>query len=112
MSAAQVALITGAGGFAGVHLLNELAQQTNWELVGLSRTGRPAHSSATMLGCDLQDADLVRRVVERWRPNVIMHLAAQTYVPKSFGSPTATLVNNIVSQVNRLSPCEHSNLTR
>jgi GDP-4-dehydro-6-deoxy-D-mannose reductase len=102
VSTAHVALVTGAGGFAGIHLLNELARQTNWELVGLSRTGRPAHPSATMLSCDLQDADLVRRVIERWRPSVIMHLAAQTYVPKSFGSPSATLVNNLVSQVNLL----------
>jgi GDP-4-dehydro-6-deoxy-D-mannose reductase len=58
-----------------------------------------------MLACDLTDADLIRRVLDRWRPDIIFHLAAQTYVPRSFASPGETLVTNILAQVNLLEGC-------
>lgn len=101
----DVALVTGATGFAGTHLMRELEHTTSWDLVGLSQRARPVSGRATLLTCDLLDADLVRRVFERWRPTIVVHLAAQTYVPKSFASPAATLTNNILAQLHVLEAC-------
>ncbi len=42
------------------------------------------------------DANLVKRVLERYEPDVIFHLAAQSYVPKSVADPASTLTNNIL----------------
>lgn len=102
MGARRVALITGAGGFAGAHLVDELARETDWELVGIVQRPRPADARIALLTCDLLDADLVTRVVERRRPDIVIHLAAQTYVPKSFAAPGQTLVANTLAQVNLL----------
>ena len=57
------------------------------------------------LVCDLLDADLTRRVIERYRPDIIFHLAAQAYVPKAVANPAETLINNAVSQVNVVESC-------
>lgn len=106
----RTALITGAGGFAGTHLLAELDRETDWNLVGLGLKVRTSPTRATMLGCDLLDADLVRRVVSRQRPDIVFHLAAQTYVPKSFASPEATLANNTLGQLHLLEALRAENL--
>lgn len=101
----DVALVTGATGFAGTHLMRELERTTSWDLVGLSQRARPITGRATLLTCDLLDAELVHRVFERWRPTIVVHLAAQTYVPKSFASPATTLTNNILAQLHVLEAC-------
>lgn len=58
-----------------------------------------------MLVCDLLDPGHVARVVKRYRPDVIFHLAAQAYVPKAVAAPADTLINNAVSQINVLEAC-------
>jgi GDP-4-dehydro-6-deoxy-D-mannose reductase len=98
-----VALITGAAGFAGRHLISELETQTDWSIIGVARHAVPEPRPRTrMLAADLRDRGLVERIIERWRPDYVFHLAAQSYVPKSLATPADTLSNNIVGQVNLL----------
>lgn len=104
-------LITGATGFVGRHLIAELEDQTNWELIGLGRSLSPVGGRARMLACDLMDAELVLRVIERYRPGFIVHLAAQSYVPQAFANPAATLTNNVVGQLNLLEGCRSARLS-
>ncbi|CAN5500426.1 GDP-mannose 4,6-dehydratase [soil metagenome] len=96
------ALVTGAAGFAGKHLVAELESSTNWEIVGLTRKAVRIGDRTRPVACDLRDAELLLRVIQRYRPGVIFHLAAQSYVPKSIADPRATLSNNILGQVNLL----------
>lgn len=46
-------------------------------------------------GFDLRDAAQVRSLVERSRPDHVLHLAAQSFVPASFRDPAATLDVNL-----------------
>lgn len=102
-STKPVALITGAAGFAARHLIAELEATTDWSIVGVARQPAPTTGVRTrMLGADLRERELVERVVERWRPDYVFHLAAQSYVPKSLATPADTLTNNVVGQVNLL----------
>ncbi len=96
----RVVLVTGAAGFAGRHLVAELAQETDWDIVGLSRRKTDFGRRAKSVACDLLDQPLVDRVVLRFRPNLVFHLAAQSYVPKAIADPGTTLTNNILGQVN------------
>lgn len=98
----RVALITGAAGFAGRHLVRELERETPWDVVGLARHAMSLGERTRVLACDLREADLVRRVLDRVRPDIIFHLAAQSYVPKAFASPADTLVSNLTGQLNLL----------
>lgn len=102
------ALITGALGFAGQHLLAELERHTSWDLIGLVRGSGATIGSERLLVCDLRDADLVNRVIDHHRPDVIFHLAAQSYVPKAFASPADTITNNVTSQVHLLEACRNT----
>lgn len=97
-----VALVTGAGGFAGRHLIAELERETDWDIVGLRMRARVDGARTRILSCDLRDRDLVDRVVARYRPNIVFHLAAQSYVPKAFASPGDTITNNALAQINLL----------
>ncbi len=99
------ALVTGASGFVGRHLIDLLQSETKWSLIGVQGHPGPREPGVKQLVCDLLDADLTSRVIERHRPDVIFHLAAQAYVPKAVANPAETLVNNAVSQVNLLESC-------
>jgi GDP-4-dehydro-6-deoxy-D-mannose reductase len=54
----------------------------------------------TVIDCELQDGSAVRGVIRAVQPDKVFHLAAQSFVPTSWTAPAATLINNIVSQVN------------
>jgi GDP-4-dehydro-6-deoxy-D-mannose reductase len=104
------ALVTGANGFVGRHLVAELETHTDWELTGIGRSASTIGDRTRVLSCDMLDGDLVRRVLERYRPSVIVHLAAQSYVPQSFAEPAATIVNNINAQLSVLEGCRSAGL--
>lgn len=97
------ALITGASGFAGKHLAERLAASGEWEVIGLSaRPGIPSAAFTRHLVCDLLNGDLVRRTLQYWHPDAVFHLAAVSYVPRSFQDPVGTLANNVLGQVHLL----------
>lgn len=97
-----LALITGAAGFVGRHLVADVERETNWRTLGLARRATELGSRTRVLACDLTDAPLVERVIERHRPDFVFHLAAQSYVPKSVATPNATISNNVNGQLNVL----------
>lgn len=97
-----VALVTGATGFVGGHLIHELRTKTDWEVVGLARSESKFSSDVRILRCDLRDPDAIEKVVARYKPAYVFHLASQSYVPQSIASPADTLQNNILGQVHLL----------
>lgn len=112
MSAADpVVMITGAGGFVGGHLIAELERETQWEIVGLELRPSSTRGRARMLVCDLQDRALVERTVARYRPDYIVHLAAQSYVPQALASPADTIVNNTVGQIYLAEACRAAGIS-
>ncbi|MCB1057496.1 MAG: GDP-mannose 4,6-dehydratase [Acidobacteria bacterium] len=101
------ALITGITGFAGSHLAEYLlAEHPEVELFGIyrwrSRTENIDHLAGKirMIETDLRDYSSVQRVLGEVRPDVIFHLAAQSYVPSSWSAPTETLSTNITGQTH------------
>ena len=101
------ALITGITGFAGSHLADYLlSDQPEVEIFGISRWRSPRENIAhlgdrvSLIDGDLRDEASLRRVVEEAQPEVIFHLAAQSFVPTSWRAPTETLTTNISGQAN------------
>lgn len=100
------ALITGAGGFVGGHLCTYLLTHTDWKLLGTVypepvSVARP-RPRLRLLHADLRDPQVVADEVMPFAPDVIFHLAAQSFVPDSFGDPWDTLENNIRAELNIL----------
>lgn len=100
-------LITGASGFVGRHLAAHLLAETDAEVYGLDRLGRPEGADAAPAGvqrvaADLRDAAAVRSALATVRPDGIFHLAAQASVPLALADPGETLVNNVLGQLHLL----------
>jgi GDP-4-dehydro-6-deoxy-D-mannose reductase len=101
------ALITGITGFAGSHLAEYLlAEHPEVEVWGAqrwrSRTENIEHLEARiqLREADLRDYTSVHSLLEEARPDVVFHLAAQSYVPSSWRAPAETLTTNITGQTN------------
>jgi GDP-4-dehydro-6-deoxy-D-mannose reductase len=84
------ALVTGGGGFAGRHLVDELR----------SRGQGPAAPCRSEL--ELLDTDAVQEALARLRPPVVFHLAALASVPFSWEHPRRTLRENVETTLNVL----------
>jgi dTDP-glucose 4,6-dehydratase len=99
-------VITGGAGFIGsavvrkaiscadhsVCVLDKLTYAGNLASLA-SVVDNPRFSFAKV---DIADADSVRAVLERHRPDVVMHLAAESHVDRSIDGPGAFIETNIV----------------
>ena len=103
-------LITGASGFVGRHLVAQLVHAGGSDIVGLSSQKRPPIEGGRLLVCDLRDADLTRRTLEHYQPEIIYHLAGQSHIPRAFAAPAETLVSNAVGQINLLEGCRSAGI--
>jgi len=103
------ALITGITGFAGSHLAEYLLGQ-GYTIYGTirSRLRSPTENiegfadRITLLECDIRDAGNVMDALCDAGPEEIYHLAAQSFVPTSWHSPSETLTTNIIGELNLL----------
>ena len=102
---AKKALITGIAGFVGSHLA-ELLLNRGFEVYGLCRPRtKRDHIESIANKLHLEDADLLDThslytTLSRIKPDYIFHLAAQSFVPTSWVSPSVTLEVNIVGSAN------------
>lgn len=102
-------LITGITGFVGSHLADYiLANFPGVQILGLARWRSPKDNirhildKITLEFGDLLDPFSVKTLLAKQKPDVIFHLAAQSYVPYSFVSPVATLSTNVIGTCNLL----------
>lgn len=108
-------LITGLTGFVGSHLA-EYVLSKNAEVYGSirwrSRTENIEHlrDHVTLIDCDLKDLSSVNALVQKSMPDLIFHLASQSYVVTSWHSPNETMKNNISCQLNLLEAVRASGL--
>lgn len=102
---AKKALITGIAGFVGSHLA-ELLLSRGFEVYGMCRPRtKRDHIESIINKLHLEDADLLDThslytTLSRIKPDYIFHLAAQSFVPTSWVSPSVTLEVNIVGSAN------------
>jgi GDP-4-dehydro-6-deoxy-D-mannose reductase len=85
------ALVTGASGFVGRHLVEALRRDG----VEVLACGGPRDGSE-YFSIDLSDARTLRDALATARPSVVFHLAAQTFVPESLASPLETYEVNAI----------------
>lgn len=97
-------LITGAGGFVGVHLARHLRDTLpQAELHGTILTGASSvPENVTPHALDLRDEAAVRALLETLQPTHIFHLAAWAQVRRSFELAWETIENNVRVQLNIL----------
>ncbi|MBL7185317.1 MAG: GDP-mannose 4,6-dehydratase [Phycisphaerae bacterium] len=103
------ALITGITGFVGSHLAEYiLDNHPRVDVCGLVRWRSPKENIEAILDTvtlhqgNLRDFPSLRSILAEHKPDIIFHLAAQSYVDFSFIAPIDTLETNIVGTCNLL----------
>ncbi|WP_051525110.1 NAD-dependent epimerase [Exiguobacterium artemiae] len=113
-------LVTGAAGFIGVHLSNQLTNH-GYSVIGLDnintyydlnlKKDRLAqlddNRNFTFVECDLTDRERINKIFEEHRPAVVINLAAQAGVRYSIENPYAYLDSNLTGFLNILEACRN-----
>ncbi|MDK8183665.1 NAD-dependent epimerase/dehydratase family protein [Paenibacillus sp. UMB4589-SE434] len=96
-------LLTGASGFTGYHACQRLVD-LGIEVAALVRKPAPGLTAvgADVFICDMQQEELVQRIVERVQPNYVLHLAGMNAVAASWQYPTHALHVNVMGTVHLL----------
>jgi GDP-4-dehydro-6-deoxy-D-mannose reductase len=93
-------LVTGAGGFVGRHLVQTLAKRGHQVFAGL-HSNKNIFDEEVTVGCiDMLNKETIERVVLEFKPEGIIHLAAQTMVSKSWSIPEQTISTNVLGTIN------------
>jgi GDP-mannose 4,6-dehydratase len=102
-------LITGITGFVGSHLADYILENfPEVQILGLIRWRSPKDNiqhildKVTLCFGDLIDPFSIKPILSNYKPDVIFHLAAQSYVVSSFSLPIATLYANTIGTCNLL----------
>jgi CDP-glucose 4,6-dehydratase len=109
---AKRVLLTGHTGFKGAWLSLWL-QSLGAEVTGISLGELPSEPSLYALArvgegmadsvvCDIRDASALERGLVGARPEIVIHMAAQPLVRRSFAFPSETYETNVMGTVNLL----------
>ena len=110
----KTAFITGITGMVGSHLADYLIENTDWNIVGLTRWRSPLDNikhlierinvkdRITLVNGDLNDSISLDAVIRDHQPDYVFHLAAQSFPLTSFTAPVDTLNTNIQGTVRLL----------
>lgn len=111
-------IITGGAGFIGSHVLRRFVQNyPEYHIVNvdaLTYAGNLENikdienaSNYTFEKIDICDAQAVFQLFERYRPEGIIHLAAESHVDRSITNPLDFVMTNVIGTVNLLNAAKH-----
>ncbi|MFO8000978.1 MAG: dTDP-glucose 4,6-dehydratase [Marinilabilia sp.] len=106
-------LITGGAGFIGSHLVrlmvNKYPDYRILNLDALTYAGNLENltdvenfPNYSFIKADITDADAVKDIFEKYRPDGVIHLAAESHVDRSISGPMAFVRTNVTGTVNLL----------
>jgi GDP-4-dehydro-6-deoxy-D-mannose reductase len=109
--AKQIALVTGAEGFIGSHLVKFL-QSKGWNVVGSyvqnGLSSFPKLPNLQFVQCDLRNGQRITQLVSRYEPNYIFHLGAQSLPTASWADPVTTFESNVMGSLYLLEAARHA----
>lgn len=113
-------LITGAAGFIGFFLAKELLEN-GCRVIGIDNINdyydinlkynrlenlKPFRNFSFVKG-DLADKDMILEIFKKYKPDVVVNLAAQAGVRYSIENPDAYIKSNIIGFYNILEACRY-----
>jgi GDP-4-dehydro-6-deoxy-D-mannose reductase len=101
-------LITGITGMIGSHFAATIRKR-GWELVGIARNSATSRLKAEpeqhVKRVDILDRDALEAVFDDFRPELVIHMAAQAFNGLSWKTEESTHITNFQGTVNVLRAC-------
>lgn len=101
--------VTGGAGFIGKQLIHFLAKTTNHNIVNIDKltyaSALPEISDRggyTFCKIDICNTEAIRELFEQYKPDVVMHLAAESHVDRSISGPEVFIQSNIIGTFTML----------
>jgi dTDP-glucose 4,6-dehydratase len=106
-------IITGGAGFIGSHAVRFFVNKyPDYHIVNLDKltyagnlenlTDIDTKSNYVFEKADITDTGRIKEIFEKYRPDGIIHLAAESHVDRSIANPMEFIMTNIVGTVNLL----------
>ncbi|CAN7655964.1 dTDP-glucose 4,6-dehydratase [Bosea sp. LjRoot237] len=99
-------LVTGGAGFIGSTVVRHLIRQTPHQVLVIDKLTYAGNRDnlepvsndprLSFLQADIGDATAMRQAFAEFRPDIVMHLAAESHVDRSIDGPAAFIETNIV----------------
>ena len=118
----RTVLVTGAAGFIGANLVKELLKTTDDKIIGIDNLNdyydvslkefrlkeiEALGGDFTFIKGNIADRDLINRLFEEYRFNIVVNLAAQAGVRYSITNPDVYIESNVIGFYNILEACRH-----
>ena len=116
-------LVTGAAGFIGSNLVKRLYNDVeDVTVIGIDNMNDyydvrlkearleelSAQPSFVFVKCSIADKTIITEIFEKYKPQVVVNLAAQAGVRYSITNPDAYIESNLIGFYNILEACRHS----
>ncbi|MDT1012728.1 dTDP-glucose 4,6-dehydratase [Plesiomonas shigelloides] len=104
--AVKTILVTGGAGFIGSAVVRHIIQDTPYQVVNLDKLTYAGNLESLnsvsdspryqFEQADICDRSAMERIFAQYRPDVVMHLAAESHVDRSIDGPAAFIETNII----------------
>jgi len=99
-------IITGGAGFIGSALIRQLLTETNFQVLNIDKLtyagnleslpDAQANPNYQFLQADICDSEAMNNAFEQFKPDAVMHLAAESHVDRSIDGPGEFIQTNVV----------------
>ena len=111
-------LVTGGSGFIGGNLISKLLKITECEIYNIDKMGYASDETLIkksirkenknrykLINIDLVNEKDINVAMHEIKPDLVMHLAAESHVDRSIDGPKAFIESNILGTFNLLQSC-------
>jgi len=110
-------LITGGAGFIGSAVIREIINNTGHSVVNVDKLTYAANLDSLVSvendpryifeQVDICDSKAIKRVFNKYKPDIVMHLAAESHVDRSIAGPGDFIQTNIIGTYVLLEGARH-----
>jgi dTDP-glucose 4,6-dehydratase len=111
-------VITGGAGFIGSHVVREFVMKyPDYKIINLDALTYAGNlenlkdieskPNYTFIKADITDAASIFQIFEQFKPDGVIHLAAESHVDRSISNPLDFVMTNVIGTVNLLNAARH-----